>query len=326
MANPLFDSILAGDRLALARAITLIESQNPEHQLEAAQLIDLALKLNKSSLRIGVTGAPGAGKSTFIDGLGSWLVNDKQKKVCVLAIDPSSQKNHGSILGDKTRMGKLSVLNDVFIRPSPASGNMGGIAKKTKETILLCESAGYDIILVETLGVGQSEYVADQVVDCLLLLLLPNAGDELQGIKRGIMELADLLIINKADITEPSILHQAISDVQNAIHFLPQKYEGWMPMVLQNAIENEGDKRKIWEQIEKFITFQKANGHFETKRILQKTEWLKEAIKEKLENRFFQNPKVKVAIENALRVWLNEGTGLDLITNRIIEEWRNNEN
>ena len=323
MPNQLFDSLISGDRLALAKAITLIESQNPDHQKQADELVQKALKFGKSSLRIGITGIPGVGKSTFIDSFGSWLVTEKQRKVCVLAIDPSSQKNHGSILGDKTRMEQLSMMENVFIRPSPTSGNLGGIARKTRETILLCEAAGYDITLLETVGVGQSEYVADSVVDCLMLLLLPNAGDELQGIKRGIMELADLVVLNKADITEKSILNQAISDVTNAIHFLPNKFEGWNPEVLKNALGNKDDASKVWEQIEKFISFQKSKGYFDSKRIAQKTEWLNEAIKEKLETAFFNDTQIKKAIKDSMKGWVIGEKSLDEIANLLIDGWRN---
>lgn len=322
MSSQLFDSLISGDRLALAKAITIVESQNPLHQKQANELIQKALKFGKSSLRIGITGVPGVGKSTFIDSFGSWLVAEKQKKVSVLAIDPSSQKNHGSILGDKTRMEQLSMMENVFIRPSPTSGNLGGIARKTRETILLCEAAGYDVTLVETVGVGQSEYVADSVVDCLMLLLLPNAGDELQGIKRGIMELADLVILNKADITEKTILNQAISDVTNAIHFLPNKFEGWNPAVLKNALGNKEDASKIWEQIEKFISFQKSKGNFDEKRIAQKTEWLNEAIKEKLETSFFNDYQIKEAIKDSMKSWVIGEKSLDEIAGQLIAKWK----
>lgn len=322
MPNQLFDKLISGDRLALAKAITIVESQNPDHQKQADELIQLALKLNKSSLRIGITGVPGVGKSTFINGFGSWLVNEKQKKVCVLAIDPSSQKNHGSILGDKTRMENLSMMDNVFIRPSPTGGNLGGVARKTRETILLCEAAGYDTTLIETVGVGQSEYVADSVVDCLILLLLPNAGDELQGIKRGIMELADLVVLNKADITEKAILNQAIMDVTNAVHFLPNKFEGWNPPVLKNSMENMEDASKIWEQIEGFITFQKSNGYYDSKRITQKTEWLNEAVKEKLESAFFSDLQIKEAIQNSMKDWVSGQKSLDEIAGKLIDKWR----
>lgn len=324
MSNQLFDNLINGDRKALAKAITIVESRNPEHQSEADDLVKNAIKLNKTSLRIGITGSPGVGKSTFINSFGSWLVNEKQKKVCVLAIDPSSHKNHGSILGDKTRMETLSMMDNVFIRPSPTGGNLGGVARKTRETILLCEAAGFDITLIETVGVGQSEYVADSLVDCLVLLLLPNAGDELQGIKRGIMELADIVILNKADITEPSILNQAITHATNAIHYFPNKFEGWNVPVLKNSLENKDDASKIWEQIEKFILFQKSKNNFDSKRNSQKMEWLNEAIKEKLENAFFNDLLLKEEIENSMKGWMNGEENLDEIMNKLLVKWKNN--
>ena len=320
MSNQLFDSIVLGDRLALAKAITLVESENPNHQNEADELVSLALKLNKSSLRIGITGAPGVGKSTFINTLGTWLIKEKHKKVCVLAIDPSSQKNHGSILGDKTRMETLSMLETAYIRPSPAKGTLGGVARKTRESILLCEAAGYDTIIVETLGVGQSEYLADSLVDCLLLLLLPNAGDDLQAIKRGIMELADLIILTKADITEPARLNQAISDVANALQFIPNKFEGHKPSVCKSSINPNETVPAIWADIENFIVFQKSNGNFNSKRIEQKTEWIKEAVKEKLTTDFFNDPNIKKAIDVSLSEWLTGKNSLNALVDAIISK------
>ncbi len=322
MPTQLFDRIVLGDRLALAKAITLVESQNIEHQQEANKLVSEALKLNKAALRIGITGAPGVGKSTFINNFGSWLVNEKQRRVCVLAIDPSSQKNHGSILGDKTRMETLSMLEDVFIRPSPTSGTLGGVARKTRETILLCEAAGYDTILIETVGVGQSEYLADSLVDCLLLLLLPNAGDDLQAIKRGIMELADLIVLTKSDVTEPAIYNQAISDVANALNFIPNKFEGWTPKVSNYSMHNKEDVAEIWKGLEKFIGHQKSKGHFETKRKAQKIEWLNEAIKGKLESSFFEDADHKNALKNALSELENGAKSLEDIAAKLIDDWR----
>jgi len=318
----LFDELVQGDRAALAKAITIIESNNQEHRKVGEYLVNKALKLNKESLRIGITGVPGVGKSTFINSFGTWLVKEKNKKVCVLAIDPSSNKSHGSILGDKTRMEELSMMDNVFIRPTPTSGNLGGIARKTRETILLCEAAGYETIFIETVGVGQNEYVADSVVDCLLLLLLPNAGDELQGIKRGIMELADLVILNKADVTEPSILNQANMDVSNALHFLPNKFEGWNPPVLKKSLSNEEEDSKIWVQIEKFIAFQKSKGYFNSKRSIQKTEWLNEAIKEELESIFFNDSQVMENIQKLKDEWVDGKRSLDEITVELIKKFR----
>jgi len=322
MADELFEQLVAGDRAALARAVTIIESVHPDHIKIAGDLLKKALLCKQESIRIAVTGVPGVGKSTFINSFGSWLVTEKNKKVCVLAIDPSSHRSHGSILGDKTRMEKLSSLHNVFVRPTPAGGNLGGIALKTRETILLCEAAGYDTILVETVGVGQNEYVADGVVDCLLLLLLPNAGDELQGIKRGIMELADIVVINKADVTEKTILHQAQMDVTNALHFLPNKFEGWIPPVLQNSLNHDQNAAEIWENILQFIEFQKGKGNFNTKRNYQKSEWLSDAIRAKLEFLFFKDPTIKAGIQSAMNNWMQGNESPNEIAERLILNWK----
>lgn len=321
MAEELFEQLVAGDRGALARAVTIIESVHPDHIKIAGDLLKKALLCKRESIRIAITGVPGVGKSTFINSFGSWLVTKKNKKVCVLAIDPSSNRSHGSILGDKTRMDKLSSLDNVFVRPTPAGGNLGGIALKTRETIMLCEAAGYDTILVETVGVGQNEYVADGVVDCLLLLLLPNAGDELQGIKRGIMELADIVVLNKADVTDRSILHQAKMDINNALHFLPNKFEGWMPPVLQNSLNLDQNSAEIWEKVLQFINFQKEKGNFYTKRNKQKAEWLNDAIREKLELLFFNDPKVKSDIIAATQKWMEGHESPNEIAERLIINW-----
>jgi len=322
MSEELFEQLLAGDRAALARAVTIVESVHPDHVKIAGELIKKALQHNNESVRIGITGVPGVGKSTFINSFGSWLATEKNKKVCVLAIDPSSNRSHGSILGDKTRMEKLSILNNVFVRPTPAAGNLGGIALKTRETILLCEAAGYDTILVETVGVGQNEYVADGVVDCLMLLLLPNAGDELQGIKRGIMELADLVVLNKADVTDKSILHQAQMDVTNALYFLPNKFDGWTPPVVQNSLNSDKNSSDIWDQVSQFIDFQKSKGNFQTKRNNQKMEWLKEAIRTKLEAIFFNDPHVKTNIQTASLKWLEGHESPNEIAEKLILNWK----
>jgi len=322
MSNELFKQLVSGDRAALARAITYIESTNPNHAIIAGELVKKALHINQPSVRIGITGVPGVGKSTFINSFGAWLVTQQNKKVCVLAIDPSSNKSHGSILGDKTRMENLSSLDNVFVRPTPAGGNLGGIALKTRETILLCEAAGYDTILVETVGVGQNEYVADGVVDCLLLLLLPNAGDELQGIKRGIMELADIVVLNKADITDQSILNQAQRDLANALHYLPNKFANWNPPVLKNSMNNDQNSSEIWKNICLFMDFQMANSNFYTKRNDQKKEWLTDAIRQKLESLFFNDPAVNHAIQIALQKWIKGDESPNEIAERLILQWK----
>jgi len=321
-SSDIYNSLVAGDRAALAKAITVVESRNPAHHLLADELVQMAIQLKKPSIRIGITGIPGVGKSTFIDGFGAWLVKNQHKKVCVLAIDPSSYKSHGSILGDKTRMERLSMMENAFVRPSSAAGNLGGVARKTRETILLCEAAGYDTIIVETVGVGQSEYVADSVVDCLILLLLPNAGDELQGIKRGIMELADIVVFNKSDVTEKVILNQSLGDVKNALHLLPDKFEGWKVPVLSNALDSPEDASLIWKQIEMFLNHQKSTGYFDNKRSTQRLESLKEAVKDRLESTFFNNPIISQSLDNALNDWMNGRLSLTEICTHLVDVWK----
>lgn len=320
--NDLFEKLVSGNKTALARAITLVESQNPAHRKEAAALVAGAIQAKRDSVRIGITGVPGVGKSTFIDAFGSWLVTQKGKKVCVLAIDPSSSLSHGSILADKTRMETLSSLPDVFIRPTPAGTNLGGIGGNTMETILLCEAAGYNYILVETVGVGQNEYLADQVVDCLVLLLLANAGDEMQGIKRGIMELADLIILNKADNFDPKQLNAAKGELISAVQLLPQRYTGWMPPVLQHGLNAASNAAGIYESIESFIRFQKAHGHFSKKRDEQIRQWFLSYLKHKLETEFFGNDAVKREIESDIRSRIVETDSFEKLAEDIITRWR----
>ncbi len=322
MGSDLFSQLVTGDRAALAKAITIIESRNPNHLAQADELLSKAIQVNNSSIRIGITGVPGVGKSTFINSFGNTLVKDFGKRLAVLAIDPSSNQSHGSILGDKTRMETLSVLPDVFIRPSPTAGNLGGVARKTRETVLLCEAAGYDTILIETVGVGQSEYVADSLSDCLLLLLLPNAGDELQGIKRGIMELADLVVLNKIDITEKQILAQAQADINNAIHLLPAKFEGWTVPVLTHALNSHNLETIIWQSLLKFLDHQKVNGFFEAKRLSQKELWLKEVLQDKLETSFFSQPDLTQNLKNALQDFSEGKKGLDELASELIQRWK----
>lgn len=259
------EGILAGNIALLSRAITLIESTNPQHQALAGQLIDLILPYTGNSLRIGITGVPGVGKSTFIESFGMHLI-DKGKKLAVLAIDPSSNISKGSILGDKTRMERLSVHPSAYIRPSAASGSLGGVTYKTRETTLLCEAAGFDTIIIETVGVGQSETEVSQITDFFLLLMLAGAGDELQGIKRGIMEMADGLIITKADGDNIHKSKSARSEYARALHFLPPNASGWIPEVkICSSYDNTGIM-EVDEMIEKFYRHQQANGHFQKKR------------------------------------------------------------
>lgn len=284
--------ILNGDRVVLSQAITLIESTKPSHQALAQQIIEACLPHSEQSFRIGITGTPGVGKSTFIEAFGQHLI-DQRRKVAVLAIDPSSQISKGSILGDKTRMEKLSLHPKAFIRPSAAGTSLGGVAQKTRETIILCEAAGFDTILVETVGVGQSETLVHSMVDFFLLLLLPGAGDELQGIKRGIVEMADLIAINKADGDRISSAKKAKRAYQNALHLFPPKSSGWIPKVTTtSALENQGIL-KIWQKMEAFHNFTRQNGYFESHRQNQTKYWLYESIHNHLKEQFYTHPKVQ---------------------------------
>ncbi len=292
--NPehLIEGILKGDRVLLSQAITLIESENPEHQNIAQQIIENCLPHSDKSIRIGITGSPGVGKSTFIEAIGKHLTS-LNHRLAVLTIDPSSQLSRGSILGDKTRMPKLSADPNAFIRPSPAGNSLGGVARKTRETIILCEAAGFDTIIVETVGVGQSEMTVHSMVDFFLLLLLPGAGDELQGIKRGIVEMADLIAVNKADGDRVEAAKLAKRQYQNALHLFPSKENDWTPSVVTcSALNNQGID-ETWEIILAFQQQMKVNRFFEKKRQQQSLQWFHESIEGLLKEMFYQNPKMK---------------------------------
>lgn len=283
--------ILNGDRSILSQAITLIESHLEKHQHLAQQIIERCLPYSGRSLRVGITGSPGVGKSTFIENFGLEIIQ-KGQKLAVLAIDPSSQVSGGSILGDKTRMQLLSVENQVFIRPSPAGKTLGGVAQKTRETIILCEAAGFELILVETVGVGQSETMVQSMVDFFMLLLLPNAGDDLQGIKRGVMEMADLVVINKAD--GEAILSAKLAQRQaaNGLHLFPAKASGWTAQaVLASAIEKKG-LAEIHQILQKYQSQTQQSGFFAQQRAQQSRYWLHQSIQQKLQAAFYQNTAV----------------------------------
>lgn len=287
------EGIKKGDRVLLGQAITLIESTRSEHQDIAREIIALLLQTPKpnTTLRIGITGAPGAGKSTFIEALGRYLI-DQGKRIAVLAIDPSSTLSKGSILGDKTRMEFLSAHNQAFIRPSPSGETLGGVARKTRETILLVEAAGYDIIFIETVGVGQSETAVHSMTDLFVLLLLPGAGDELQGIKRGIVEMADILVVNKADGDRVKLANLAKAHYLNATHLLPLKPSLWSPLVLSCSALFNTDVVGVWEAIARYHTFTVSNGFFDENRAQQAKYWFKEALLNGLHEWFFKQPEV----------------------------------
>lgn len=287
------EGILKGNITILSQAVTLIESARYEHQQIAQEIIEKCLPHAGKSERIGITGVPGAGKSTSIDAFGMHLIKDKGRKLAVLAIDPSSERSKGSILGDKTRMELLSREKNAFIRPSPSAGSLGGVARKTRETIVLCEAAGFDTVFVETVGVGQSETAVHSMVDFFLLIQLAGTGDELQGIKRGIMEMADGIIINKADGDNIDKAKLAAAQFRNALHLFPPADSGWTPQVLTySGYYNLGIK-EIWEMVDEYIRFTKESGYFKFKRNEQAKYWMYESINETLRERFYHNPTVE---------------------------------
>lgn len=286
------EGIRLGNKTLLSQGITLIESALPQHQQIAQEVIRLCLPFSGNSIRIGITGVPGVGKSTFIESLGK-LLTAQGHKIAVLAIDPSSSRSRGSILGDKTRMEDLSADPNAFIRPSPSGGSLGGVARKTRETIILCEAAGYDTIFVETVGVGQSETAVHSMVDFFLLLMLAGAGDELQGIKRGIMEMADAVFINKADGDNLNRVNISLAELRNALHFFPPTESGWMPVCEAiSAIAGSGISN-VHDIIESYVVHAKNNGFFEKKRLNQAKQILTDVINQALHDHFYQQPEIK---------------------------------
>lgn len=295
--NELVEGVLKDDRNLLARAITLIESNSTKHHEKSTQVLDKLLPHSGNSIRIGISGVPGAGKSTLIEALGLYLIKQKHK-LAVLTVDPSSSVSKGSILGDKTRMENLSREKNCFIRPSPSGGNLGGVARKTRETITACEAAGFDIILIETVGVGQSEISVRSMVDFFLLVMIAGAGDELQGIKKGIIEISDALVFNKADGANKQKAEIARAEFANAIHYLQSYTNAWQPQVLTaSALEGNGIDQ-IWKMILDFVKLTKTSGTFEKQRNKQALEWMHSLIKESLINDFYQNPEVAKEIKN----------------------------
>ncbi len=284
------------DRAALARAITLIESTRADHQREAQTLLASLLPKTGNSIRIGITGVPGVGKSTFIESFGLYVIS-KGHKVAVLAVDPSSTKTGGSILGDKTRMSQLSQHESAFIRPSPTGGSLGGVARRTREAMLLCEAAGYDVIIVETVGVGQSEIEVADMADMFLLLLLPGSGDELQGIKKGIVELADMIVVNKADGDLALQAKRVRADYSAALRMLHPSSFNWQPKAVTcSALEQKGIDT-VWNEVAEFARIMRDNGELEQRRAEQSISWMWKEIREMLLSRFRENPKVSAQME-----------------------------
>jgi LAO/AO transport system kinase len=286
------EGILAGNRTILSQAITLIESSLPAHAHLAQEIVEKCLPHSGKSLRIGITGVPGVGKSSFIETMGKYITNSG-RQLAVLAIDPSSEKTRGSILGDKTRMESLSADKNAFIRPSPSAGSLGGVARKTRETIILCEASGFDTIFIETVGVGQSETVVHSMVDFFLLLMLAGAGDELQGIKRGIMEMADTIAITKADGTNVKKAGLAAAEYRNALHLFPKSASGWNPRVLLcSSIEGSGIPQ-LWDSIQDYTKLTQENNFFFERRREQSKYWMYETIDENIRSHFYHHPLIE---------------------------------
>lgn len=291
------EGILSGDRAILAQAITLIESSRPTDRDLADHLVESCLAATGHSLRVGITGVPGAGKSCLIEALGNYLIEEHGHKVAVLAIDPSSDRTGGSILGDKTRMSTLASNNSAFIRPSPSRGSFGGVAQRTREAMLLCEAAGYRTIIVETVGVGQSETAVHNMVDFFLLVTLAGAGDELQGIKRGVMELADLVAINKADGENVAAAERAVSETNNALHFLSAPPSRWTPRALACSALSGRGIAEIWNAVLEHAKLTSANGWFHENRREQRRRWMHETLESGLRHFFSAHPLIRLRME-----------------------------
>ena len=296
-AKQYIDGILKGDRVLLSRAITIIESNLESDKILAKEIVQNILPNAGNSIRIGITGVPGVGKSTFIEAFGKYLIT-QGKRVAILSIDPSSQRSKGSILGDKTRMEELANLQEAYIRPSASGDTLGGVANKTGETMLLCEAAGYDVVLIETVGVGQSETAVHGMTDFFLLLMLSGAGDELQGIKKGIMEMADMVVINKADGDNIRMSEMARLQYQNALHIFPQSESGWSPVVsTASAIKNIGISN-VWDEVLKFKHLVDENGYFEKNRNHQQIQWMYNNINEELKRLFYGSKNIADELKN----------------------------
>jgi LAO/AO transport system kinase len=286
----------AGSRAALARAITLIESRRGDHQAAARELVQALLPDTGRAIRVGITGAPGVGKSTTIDRLGMFLI-ERGHRVAVLAVDPSSARTGGSILGDKTRMARLTGSDSAFIRPSPASGTLGGVAAKTREAMLLCEAAGFDVMLVETVGIGQSETAVCDMTDCFLALMLPGAGDELQGIKKGLVELADMVAINKADGDNIKRANLAAADYRGALHILTPRSEHWHPPVVTYSALTGTGVAELWQKVEDHRAAMQASGEFAARRRQQQVKWMWSMLEQRMTTRLRADPTIRTKVK-----------------------------
>lgn len=314
----IFGGIAKGSHTHLSKGITLVESNLPAHQAMAGELVERCLPHAGKSIRIGITGVPGVGKSSFIEVLGG-LLTDAGRKVAVLAVDPSSSVSRGSILGDKTRMETLVSHPNAFIRPSPSGDSLGGVARKTRESIVLCEAAGYDTVLVETVGVGQSETSVHSMTDFFLLLKIAGAGDELQGIKRGIIEMADAIIINKAEGENLKAARRAASEFKRALKMYPVKESGWKPPVLlASAMESTGIK-EVWEMIDQYRHQVNRSGYFHRKRQQQNQHWLLQTINEHLKEEFYSDPAIKTALAQQLEAVQQSKTSPFMAAQHLLE-------
>lgn len=299
------EGVKNGSRLYLGKAITLLESSNPAHKIQGQDLLNLLLPHTGKSIRIGITGVPGAGKSTFIETFGEMLTASGYR-VAVLAIDPSSSISGGSILGDKTRMEQLARNPDAFIRPSPTAGTLGGVHKKTRETMLLCEAAGYEVVLVETVGVGQSETLVRGMVDMFLLLVLTGAGDELQGMKKGILELADAIVVHKADGNNLKLAQKTVSEYKQMLHFLQPATENWKTKSIPVSSVEKTGITEVWEMVQEFESTAKKNDVFKKRRQQQTKDWFRSMITDELHSRFFEDPSRREKVKQLENQVLND--------------------
>jgi len=316
--DSLVDGIRSGDRFVLSRAITLVESTRPDDRRLASELLDQIIPHTGDSLRIGITGVPGVGKSTFIEVFGE-LVLREGRKLAVLAIDPTSQRSHGSIMGDKTRMETLAGHPDAYIRPAPTGLALGGVSNRTRESMLLCEAAGFDTIFIETVGVGQSETVVHGMVDFFLLLMLAGAGDELQGIKKGIMEMADALVITKADGDNQKSAAIAQEKYRQVVRFFPQQAGSWVPPVLTASSTEKTGLDKVWETILKYEDRMRQNGFFEYQRQQQNLEWMESLIDESLRELFVNHPAVNSRLQELKEEVISGKKAANMAKNELME-------
>jgi LAO/AO transport system kinase len=317
----LADQIIRGDRRALAKAITLVESTRSDHRQQTAALLETLMPHTGKSIRVGISGAPGVGKSTFIEALGTYLI-ELGHSVAVLAVDPSSAVTGGSILGDKTRMETLAFAEKAFVRPSPAGSTLGGVTRRSRESILLCEASGFDVILVETVGVGQSETAVADMTDMFLLLLLPSGGDELQGIKRGIMELADLIVVNKSDGEQITLANQTMLDYRSAVHFLTSRFDGWQTQVMACSSVNNQGVTEVWAEVDRFKATISEDGRLQQQRAQQAKAWMWSEMAESLVVDLKSDPSIKRMIPGLESAVLDGSLPATVAAQRMIDAYK----